>query len=226
MKIFSCQKAIQTIRGLNQNIFFLTHLYWLCRVFMRPKQHQRKHMPPKCCFKINVVRVVKLETKLNPTTNIQNPIQVMFTHAKSTPLWPVPLQRLKRARGKMICTADAHRTSVGIKGSNISTWVQCTAVTVSGWLTQKPTETWVWCKSKFTKYLKQALAHGWKIHCIQHSLILQASLGSGMHWTNSPVAKVQLQALHKMKFKKRRKKKERKSVGGSRKKEKKEILNN
>lgn len=92
----------------------------------------------------------------------------------------------------------------------------CHRVTV----TWKPTETWVWCKTKFTKYLKQPLVHGWKIDYIQHSLILQASLGSGMHWTNSPVAKVQLQALHKMKWKKKRKKKERNSVGGSRKKKK------
>lgn len=36
------------------------------------------------------------------------------------------------------------------------------------------------------------LAHTWKMHCIQHALVLQASLGAGMsglHWTKSPVAR-------------------------------------
>lgn len=163
-------------------------------------------MPPQCCFKNNVVRPVKLKTKLNPTANIQNPIQTMSTHAESAPLWSSPLhwQREKRARGKIIGTRDAHRTSVGTKCSSICTWVQCTAVAVPGWLwhrnQQKP--------GYRTKYLKQPLAHGWKILNIQHPFILQASLGSGMHWTNSPVDKVQLQALHKMKWKKERRKRQ------------------
>ena len=39
---------------------------------------------------------------------------------------------------------------------------------------------------------KETQVHAWKIHCVQHTLILQASLGSStsrLHWMRSPVAR-------------------------------------
>lgn len=128
-------------RPVTKHLLPHTSVLTLESVYMT-KQHQRKHMSPKCCFKNDVVREVKLKTKLNPTANTQNPIQTMFSMQRALHLGQCHCNGWKELEGKLqvlqLLTGPCRDKM--LKCLYLGTMHCCHRVTA----TWKSTETWIW----------------------------------------------------------------------------------